>query len=102
MAKIKAARDRQLAKMSDKKGLIIVYTGNGKGKSTAGFGMIFRCIGHGMKSAVVQFIKGKMQSGERDLLRARFADTCDVHVMGEGFTWETQDKAGDKEMAEAA
>nr|WP_321506994.1 cob(I)yrinic acid a,c-diamide adenosyltransferase [uncultured Celeribacter sp.] len=102
MAKIKAARDRQLARMSDKKGLIIVYTGNGKGKSTAGFGMIFRCIGHGMKSAVVQFIKGKMQSGERDLLRARFADLCDVHVMGEGFTWETQDKARDKEMAEAA
>lgn len=102
MAKVKTARDKMMEKKTEEKGLIIVYTGNGKGKSSAAFGMIFRCIGHGMKCAVVQFIKGKMQSGERDLLKARFADICDFHVMGEGFTWETQDKERDTEMAQAA
>ncbi|OUD09487.1 cob(I)yrinic acid a,c-diamide adenosyltransferase [Marivivens niveibacter] len=102
MKKVKAARDKMMAKKTDKKGLIIVYTGDGKGKSTAGFGMIFRHIGHGIKCAIVQFIKGKWPSGERDMIKERFPDICPVHVMGEGFTWETQDKERDKEMAAAA
>ena len=102
MAKKKAARDKIMATKTDKKGLVIVHTGKGKGKSTAAFGMIFRCIAHGMPSAVVQFIKGGMSTGERDLILARFADLCQFHTMGEGFTWETQDKTRDTEMAQAA
>jgi len=102
MAKKKAARDKIMATKTDQKGLIIVHTGKGKGKSTAGFGMIFRCIAHGMKCAVVQFIKGGMSTGERDLILANFTDICDFHTMGEGFTWETQDKSRDIEMATAA
>ena len=73
MQKIKAARDRIMETKTVEKGLIIVLTGNGKGKSSSGFGMIFRSIGHGMPCAVVQFIKGSMQSAERDLLKAKFA-----------------------------
>ena len=102
MAKKKAARDKIMATKTDKKGLIIVHTGKGKGKSSAAFGMIFRCIAHGMPSAVVQFIKGGMSTGERDLITSRFTDLCAFHTMGEGFTWETQDKARDIEMAQAA
>ncbi len=102
MAKKKAARDKIMATKTDEKGLIIVHTGKGKGKSTAAFGMIFRCIAHGMKCAVVQFIKGGMSTGERDLILSRFGDTCAFHTMGEGFTWETQDKSRDTEMAQAA
>jgi cob(I)alamin adenosyltransferase len=79
-----------------------VHTGKGKGKSSAAFGMIFRCIAHDMKCAVVQFIKGGMSTGERDLILGKFADTCAFHTMGEGFTWETQDKERDVEMAQAA
>ncbi|MGB5557878.1 MAG: cob(I)yrinic acid a,c-diamide adenosyltransferase [Paracoccaceae bacterium] len=102
MAKKKAARDKIMATKTDKKGLIIVHTGKGKGKSSAAFGMIFRCIAHGMKCAVVQFIKGGMSTGERDLILSRFSDICEFHTMGEGFTWETQDKTRDIEMATAA
>ncbi len=102
MAKKKAAREKIMATKSDEKGLIIVHTGKGKGKSTAAFGMIFRCIAHGFPCAVVQFIKGGMATGERDLIESRFADLCQFHTMGEGFTWETQDKARDIEMAQAA
>ncbi len=102
MAKKKAARDKIMATKTDEKGLIIVHTGKGKGKSTAGFGMIFRCIAHDMQCAVVQFIKGGMSTGERDLIESRFADICQFHTMGEGFTWETQDKSRDIEMAQAA
>lgn len=102
MAKKKAARDKIMATKTDKKGLIIVHTGKGKGKSTAAFGMIFRHIAHGMPCAVVQFIKGGMSTGERDLITDRFSDLCEFHTMGEGFTWETQDKARDMEMARAA
>jgi cob(I)alamin adenosyltransferase len=102
MVKKKAARDKIMATKTDKKGLIIVHTGKGKGKSSAAFGMIFRCIAHGMKCAVVQFIKGGMSTGERDLILAKFSDECDFHTMGEGFTWETQDKDRDIEMAGAA
>ncbi|MEM1162765.1 MAG: cob(I)yrinic acid a,c-diamide adenosyltransferase [Pseudomonadota bacterium] len=102
MAKKKAARDKIMATKTDKKGLIIIHTGKGKGKSTAAFGMIFRQIAHGFPCAVVQYIKGGMSTGERDLITERFADVCEFHTMGEGFTWETQDKARDIEMAAAA
>ncbi|SFK13053.1 cob(I)yrinic acid a,c-diamide adenosyltransferase [Celeribacter neptunius] len=102
MVKLKKARDRMMEKKTREKGLIIVHTGNGKGKSSSAFGMIFRSIGHGMRCAVVQFIKGSMESGERTLLRDRFSDICEFHVMGEGFTWETQDKIRDTEKAQAA
>ena len=102
MAKKKAARDKIMADKTEQKGLIIVHTGKGKGKSSAAFGMIFRHIAHGMPSAVVQFIKGGMSTGERDLILDRFSDLCQFHTMGEGFTWETQDKTRDTEMAQAA
>jgi cob(I)alamin adenosyltransferase len=102
MAKKKAARDKIMATKTGEKGLIIVHTGKGKGKSSAAFGMIFRCIAHGMPCAVVQFIKGAMSTGERDLILRHHTDICQFHTMGEGFTWETQDKARDTEMAQAA
>ena len=102
MAKKKAARDKIMAGKTGEKGLIIVHTGKGKGKSTAAFGMIFRCIAHGMPSAVVQFIKGGMSTGERDLILREFSGLCQFHTMGEGFTWETQDRTRDTEMAGAA
>jgi cob(I)alamin adenosyltransferase len=102
MAKKKAARDKIMATKNDKKGLVIVHTGKGKGKSSAAFGMIFRHIAHGMKCGVVQFIKGGMSTGERDLILDKFAEECAFHTMGEGFTWETQDKTRDTEMALAA
>lgn len=102
MAKKKAARDKIMASKSDQKGLVIVHTGKGKGKSSAAFGMIFRCIAHDMQCAVVQFIKGGMSTGERDLILSKFPEICAFHTMGEGFTWETQDKARDIEMAQAA
>ncbi|TCD15020.1 cob(I)yrinic acid a,c-diamide adenosyltransferase [Oricola cellulosilytica] len=102
MAKKKAARDKIMATKTDEKGLIIVHTGKGKGKSTAAFGMIFRHIAHGRKCAVVQFIKGGMDTGERNLIKERFSDLCEFYTMGEGFTWETQDKARDIAMAKAA
>ena len=99
MAKKKAARDKIMATKTAEKGLVIVHTGKGKGKSSAAFGMIFRAIAHGMRCAVVQFIKGGMETGERTLIREHFADLCEFHTMGEGFTWETQDKARDTLMA---
>ncbi len=102
MKRIKAARDKIMATKTEEKGLIIVHTGNGKGKSSSGFGMIMRCIGNGMQCAVVQFIKGSMPSGERSLLKDRFSDVCAFHTMGEGFTWDTQDRERDTEMAQAA
>ncbi|SFI92259.1 cob(I)yrinic acid a,c-diamide adenosyltransferase [Jannaschia pohangensis] len=102
MAKKKAARDKIMATKTDEKGLVIVHTGKGKGKSSSAFGMIFRCIAHGMPCAVVQFIKGGMGTGERDLIVNNFGDLCEFHTMGEGFTWETQDKSRDIEMAQAA
>ena len=100
MAKKKAARDKIMATKSGDKGLIIVHTGAGKGKSSSGFGMILRCIAHGMPSAVVQFIKGAWDTGERRLIEGHFSNLCQFHAMGEGFTWETQDRARDIAMAE--
>ncbi|GLO71272.1 cob(I)yrinic acid a,c-diamide adenosyltransferase [Phaeobacter sp. HS012] len=95
MAKKKAARDRMMKNKDGEKGLIIVHTGPGKGKSSSGFGMIMRCVAHKMPSAVVQFIKGAWQTGERTLIEENFSDLCQFYAMGEGFTWETQDKARD-------
>jgi len=102
MAKKKAARDKIMATKTEKKGLIVVHTGKGKGKSSAAFGMIFRHIAWGMPCAVVQFIKGGMESGEKKLITEKFSDICPFYAMGEGFTWETQDKSRDIEMAQAA
>ena len=101
MAKIKAARDRMMQGKQGEKGLVIVHTGKGKGKSSSGFGMILRSIAHGMPCAVVQFIKGGWDTGERRLLTGHFGDLCQFHAMGEGFTWETQDKARDIAAARA-
>ena len=102
MAKKKAARDRMMAEKSGEKGLIIVHTGAGKGKSSSAFGMILRCVAHGLPCAVVQFIKGAMWTGERDLIEKHFSDICQFHTMGEGFTWETQDRARDVAAASDA
>lgn len=101
MAKIKAARDRMMETKTGEKGLVIVHTGPGKGKSSSGFGMILRCIAHEMPCAVVQFIKGAWDTGERRLLTTHFGHLCQFHAMGEGFTWETQDRARDIAAAEA-
>jgi cob(I)alamin adenosyltransferase len=97
----KEARDRMLATKTVEKGLVIVHTGKGKGKSTAAFGLALRAIGQGFKVGVVQFVKGRWESGEREAL-ARFGDSITIAVMGEGFTWETQDRARDIKAAEAA
>ena len=102
MAKKKQARDKIMATKTEQKGLIIVHTGKGKGKSSAAFGMIFRNIAVGLPSAVVQFIKGGLSTGERDLITAHFSAICQFHTMGEGFTWETQDKERDIAAAQAA
>ncbi|KAA0912183.1 cob(I)yrinic acid a,c-diamide adenosyltransferase [Aquicoccus porphyridii] len=95
MRKIKAARNKMMETKTEEKGLIMVHTGSGKGKSSSGFGMIMRCIAHGMPAAVVQFIKGNWDTGEKTFLRERFADECRFFVSGEGFTWETQDRERD-------
>jgi cob(I)alamin adenosyltransferase len=100
MAKKKAARDKIMATKEGDRGLIIVHTGAGKGKSSSGFGMILRCIAHQMPCAVVQFIKGAWDTGERRMIEAHFSELCQFHAMGEGFTWETQDRARDVAMAE--
>jgi cob(I)alamin adenosyltransferase len=101
MAKKKAARAKILATKTEERGLLIVHTGTGKGKSTAAFGMVLRCIGHGMRVGVVQFVKGVWGTGERVVLD-RFPDLVTCRAMGEGFTWETQDRARDIAAARAA
>ncbi len=100
-AKRKAARDRMLAGKTEERGLVILHTGTGKGKSTAAFGMVLRCLGHGMRVGIVQFVKGAWKTGERDVLQ-RFPDLVTMRAMGEGFTWETQDRARDIAAARAA
>ncbi len=100
MQKKKAARDKIMAGKTIEKGLIIVHTGKGKGKSTAAFGMVFRCIGHGMKAGVVQFVKGAWATGERSVLE-KFPELVTIKAMGEGFTWETQDRECDIAHARA-
>jgi cob(I)alamin adenosyltransferase len=101
MRKKKAARDKIQATKTDEKGLVIVHTGKGKGKSSAGFGMVFRALGHGMKIGVVQFVKGSWDTGERWVLE-KFPEQVTISALGEGFTWETQDRARDIAMARDA
>lgn len=101
MAKKKAARDKILATKTREKGLIIVHTGKGKGKSTAAMGLAVRALGNGMRVGIVQFVKGQWKTGERDVL-AKFPDLVTIKAMGEGFTWETQDRKRDIAAAEAA
>ena len=101
MAKRKAVQDAEVASKTIEKGVLLVHTGPGKGKSTAAFGLVLRALGHGWRVGVVQFIKGAWHSGERDAL-ARFGDQVSWHTMGEGFTWETQDKARDIAAAQRA
>ncbi len=99
--KRKATRDRMLATKTIEKGLLIVHTGKGKGKSTAAFGLAKRAIGNGMRVGIVQYVKGRWETGERGVLE-RFPDQVTIRTMGEGFTWETQDRARDIAAAEAA
>jgi cob(I)alamin adenosyltransferase len=101
MARRKAVRDRILATKTIERGLLIVHTGTGKGKSTAAFGLVLRCLGHGMRVGIVQFVKGVWQTGER-LALERFGDLVTCRAMGEGFTWETQDRARDIAAAHGA
>lgn len=99
MQQQKAKVDQRIAAAQQDKGLLLVITGNGKGKSTSGFGTIARAVGHGLKAAVVQFVKGGWECGERDLLQQH---DVEFHVMGTGFTWETQDKNTDIQAAQSA
>ncbi len=101
MRKKKEARTRMLATKTEERGLLIVHTGKGKGKSTAAFGMVFRAIGHGFKVGVVQFVKGAWGTGERDILE-NYPDQVTIRAMGEGFTWDTQDRQRDIAAAKAA
>jgi len=101
MQRKKAVVDAKIAAATDVRGVLLVNTGNGKGKSSSGFGMVIRAMGHDMQVGVVQFIKGAIPTGEERFLR-RFPDQCEFHVMGEGYTWETQDRTRDIEKAKAA
>jgi cob(I)alamin adenosyltransferase len=101
MARRQAARRKVLATKTEERGLLIVHTGAGKGKSTAAFGMALRCIGHGFRVGIVQFVKGAWSTGERAVL-ARFPDLVTCRAMGEGFTWDTQDRARDIAAARVA
>jgi cob(I)alamin adenosyltransferase len=101
MTNRKAVQDAKLAAKTVEKGLLIVHTGKGKGKSTAAFGLLLRAVGRGFRCGVVQFGKGAWQSGERTAIE-RFGDQVQWHTLGEGFTWETQDRTRDVEAAKRA
>ncbi|BAU75574.1 cob(I)yrinic acid a,c-diamide adenosyltransferase [Metapseudomonas furukawaii] len=101
MQRKKALIDEKIAQARDEYGLLLVHTGNGKGKSSSAFGMVARALGHGMKVGVVQFIKGGMSTGEEAFFR-RFPEEVSYHVMGEGYTWDTQDRQRDIEKSRAA
>ncbi|GJD30459.1 Corrinoid adenosyltransferase [Methylobacterium adhaesivum] len=101
MEKRKAVQDAEVAEKTIEKGLLIVHTGPGKGKTTAALGLMLRALGHGWRVGVVQFIKGAWDTGEKHALKA-FGTQIDWHTLGEGFTWETQDKARDIAAAEHA
>ena len=101
MQALKAERDAMMAEKTDAPGLLLVHTGDGKGKSTAAFGMVARALGWNQKVGIVQYIKGKWITGERQFFK-RFPDSVRYEVMGQGFTWDTQDRARDIEAAEAA
>ena len=101
MVRKKEVVDAKIAAAQTERGVIVITTGNGKGKSSSGFGMVVRALGHGMQAGVVQFIKGAIPSGEELFLR-RFPEQCAFHVMGEGYTWETQDRERDIHTAQGA
>lgn len=101
MQRKKAVVDAGIARATVERGVVVVTTGNGKGKSSSGFGMVARALGHGLRVGVVQFIKGSFATGEEAFFR-RFPDEVSYHVMGEGFTWETQDRERDVRAARAA
>ncbi|MFZ5557491.1 MAG: cob(I)yrinic acid a,c-diamide adenosyltransferase [Pseudomonadota bacterium] len=101
MARKKAVVDAKVAAATEDRGVVVITTGNGKGKSSSGFGMVARALGHGMKVGVVQFIKGTFSTGEEAFFR-RFPGEVDYRVMGEGFTWETQDRERDVRACRAA
>lgn len=101
MRRRKQVQDQRIAQAIPEKGLIIVHTGNGKGKTTAALGMILRSLGHGYKVAIIQFIKGAWEPSEKKVF-SLWADQLEFHAMGEGFTWETQDRDRDLEKAQAA
>ncbi|WP_043691851.1 cob(I)yrinic acid a,c-diamide adenosyltransferase [Luteibacter sp. 9133] len=102
MRRKKELIDRRIAKATIDRGVLVVNTGNGKGKSSSGFGMLARSLGHGFRCGVVQFIKGSFSTGEEAFFRMYEDGPLDYHVMGEGYTWETQDKARDIAAAMAA
>ena len=99
MARQKEKIDATMAKATEERGIVILITGNGKGKTTSAFGMIMRCLGYGHKVGLVQFIKGVQQSGEELFIRNNYPD-IPFHQMGTGFTWDTQDRSGDIAAAE--
>ncbi|OKH22567.1 cob(I)yrinic acid a,c-diamide adenosyltransferase [Hydrococcus rivularis NIES-593] len=101
MQRRKEIQEKRLAERSQEKGLIIVHTGNGKGKTTAALGMVMRSLGHGFKVAIVQFIKGAWEPAEKAIL-SRWEGQLEFYAMGEGFTWETQDRDRDIQKAEEA
>ncbi len=101
MARLKSSVDRRIAAAQDEKGLLVIHTGAGKGKTTAALGMAIRSLGHGMKVAVVQFIKGAIDTAEERILKS-FGDQVVFLRMGEGYTWETQNKERDKSVAQEA
>ncbi len=101
MQRRKEVQEHRVSKASQEKGLIIVNTGNGKGKTTAALGMVMRSLGHGYKVAIVQFIKGAWEPAEKAVL-SQWADQLEFHAMGEGFTWETQDRERDIQKANEA
>ena len=101
MQRRKEVQEQRLAERSHQKGLIIVHTGNGKGKTTAALGMVLRSLGHGYRVAIVQFIKGAWEPAEKAVL-SRWEDQLEFYAMGEGFTWETQDRERDIQKAEQA
>lgn len=94
MARKKAARDKMMAGKTQTKGLVIVHTGPGKGKTTAALGLAIRALGHGMRVSIIQFVKGKRDTAERQILE-RFSPQLEIQALGEGFTWETQDRETD-------
>jgi cob(I)alamin adenosyltransferase len=101
MQRRKEIQDQRIAQASQEKGLIIVNTGNGKGKTTAALGMVVRSLGHGFRVGIVQFIKGAWEPAEKAVL-SKWQDQLEFYAMGEGFTWETQDRERDKEKAQQA
>ena len=101
MERRKAVQEKRLAERDRTKGLVIVHTGNGKGKTTAALGMVLRSLGHGYRVAIVQFIKGAWEPAEKEVF-SQWSDQLEFHAMGEGFTWETQDRERDAEIAQVA